>query len=75
MIDTQIPQNRHYYRDKELKNEMSEIGSEPLTKDKRSGISSGKKVIRTDGGMEFQVDSKYSLIKCIGMLFAWISHF
>ena len=47
-------------------NSMSEEGKESIIPDKKADSSSSKTLIKTDGGMEFLVDSRYSLIKCIG---------
>lgn len=46
---------------------MSEEGKESIIPDKKADSSSSKTLIKTDGGMEFIVDSRYSLIKCIGI--------
>ena len=43
---------------------MSEEGKESIIPDKKADSSSSKTLIKTDGGMEFIVDSRYSLIKC-----------
>lgn len=53
---------------------MSEEGKESIIPDKKADSSSSKTLIKTDGGMEFIVDSRYSLIKCIGIHYEQLPH-